>query len=286
MGIEKSVINSTVGESKQNEVINGYHNLFSVFLRERNKEEKGYPINEVNIFLLRYPICQSNTTLLTNPKSFTKIKDMKKLLTILCLVFLVSCSPSPEVPYEVPSHRLVKNGGMTYEIGSNDPFTGTSTEYQENGQPKEKIFYKNGREVSKTIFQYYENGQLGYKGNYKDGKEDGLSEGFYENGQLGYRWNHKDGKRDGLSEEFYDNGQLLSRGNYKNGKKIGDWNSYKKNGEDISNGLWERFYDNGQLMMRGNLKDGKEDGRWIFFDRDGNLTETSVFKDGERVLKE
>ena len=262
MGIEKSVINSTVGESKQNEVINGYHNLFSVFLRERNKEEKGYPINEVNIFLLRYPICQSNTTLLTNPKSFTKIKDMKKLLTILCLVFLVSCSPSPEVPYEVPSHRLVKNGGMTYEIGSNDPFTGTSTEYQENGQPKEKIFYKNGREVSKTIFQYY------------------------ENGQLGYRWNHKDGKRDGLSEEFYDNGQLLSRGNYKNGKKIGDWNSYKKNGEDISNGLWERFYDNGQLMMRGNLKDGKEDGRWIFFDRDGNLTETSVFKDGERVLKE
>ena len=48
---------------------------------------------------------------------------MKQLLTILCLVLLVSCSdepppePTPEVPYEVPSHRLVNNGGMTYETG-------------------------------------------------------------------------------------------------------------------------------------------------------------------------
>ncbi|SVD94364.1 uncharacterized protein METZ01_LOCUS447218, partial [marine metagenome] len=111
---------------------------------------------------------------------------MKKLLTILCLVLLVSCSdqPPPEVPYEVPSHRLVKNGGMTFEIGSNDPFTGTSIEYHENGQPEEKIFYKNGREVSTTEFDYYENGQLRSRSNYKNGELDGLYEGFYENGQL------------------------------------------------------------------------------------------------------
>ena len=96
---------------------------------------------------------------------------MKKILTILCLVLLVSCSdqpppePPPEVLHEVPSHRLINNGGMTFEIGSNDPFTGISIEYHENGQPEEKIHYKNGKEVSNTSFSYYENGQLKEKEN-------------------------------------------------------------------------------------------------------------------------
>ena len=64
-----------------------------------------------------------------------------RLLIILCLVLLVSCSLTlpPEVPYGVPSHRLINNGGMAFEIGSNDPFTGITIEYRENSQIKEKI---------------------------------------------------------------------------------------------------------------------------------------------------
>ena len=75
------------------------------------------------------------------------MKIMKKLLTILCLVLLVSCSLTlpPEVLYGAPSHRLINNGGMTFEIGSNDPFTGITIEYRENSQIKEKITYKNGK---------------------------------------------------------------------------------------------------------------------------------------------
>ncbi len=37
---------------------------------------------------------------------------MKKLLTILCLVLLVSCSPPPEVP----SNQLVERQGVTYQV--------------------------------------------------------------------------------------------------------------------------------------------------------------------------
>ena len=48
---------------------------------------------------------------------------MKKLLTILCLVLLVSCSN------EVPEDKLVYRQGITYEVNSTTPFTGQSVKY-------------------------------------------------------------------------------------------------------------------------------------------------------------
>ena len=63
---------------------------------------------------------------------------MKKLLTILCLVLLVSCSN------EVPDDQLVERQGITYEINSQTPFTGSSVTYHENGQLKKRVDYKKG----------------------------------------------------------------------------------------------------------------------------------------------
>ena len=60
---------------------------------------------------------------------------MKQLLTILCLVFLVSCSN------EVPPSQLVERQRIKYEINSTTPFTGSSVSYHDNGQLKEKINY-------------------------------------------------------------------------------------------------------------------------------------------------
>ncbi len=48
---------------------------------------------------------------------------MKQLLTILCLVLLVSCSN------EVPDDQLVERQGVTYQVNSEKPFTGISVEY-------------------------------------------------------------------------------------------------------------------------------------------------------------
>ena len=80
------------------------------------------------------------------------VRHMKQLLTILCLFLLVSCSN------EVPSHRLIENGGVTYEIGSNDPFTGVSIGYK-NGVLTERVNFKKGKqEGPRKIF--FENGQL------------------------------------------------------------------------------------------------------------------------------
>ena len=112
---------------------------------------------------------------------------MKKLLTILCLVLLVSCSPTP--PPEVPSDKLVERQGITYKVNSTTPFTGTSV-------------------------GYHENGQLEFRSNYKDGKPEGLWKRFHENGQLEGRGNSKNGEPDGLWENFHENGQTTSEKNY------------------------------------------------------------------------
>ena len=113
-----------------------------------------------------------------------------KILVILSLIVLVSCSPT-----EVPSEKLVERGGITYLINSQTPFS--------------------GRSVS-----YYENGQLEFKINYKDGKENGLWEEYHENGQLRERGNFKDGKRDGLWEGYHENGRLEFKRKYRNGKLL------------------------------------------------------------------
>ena len=94
---------------------------------------------------------------------------MKKLLSILCLLFLVSYSYAKEVP----SHRLIKNGGMAFEMGSNNPFTGTSTSYCNNAQPNVITTYKNGMLAEQEYFLYYDNNQLGEY------------EKFIDNNQLG-----------------------------------------------------------------------------------------------------
>ena len=49
---------------------------------------------------------------------------MKKLLPILFILIITSCSKP-----EIPSHRLIENGGLFYELDSNKPFTGSSVKY-------------------------------------------------------------------------------------------------------------------------------------------------------------
>lgn len=112
---------------------------------------------------------------------------MKKLLPILFVLIITSCSK------EVPLEQTVERNGITYEVNSEEPLTGT------------------------TVL-FHENGQLSYKGNFKDGKMEGLWEGYHQNGQVHYKGNYKDGERDGLWESYDVNGNLESKDNYKDGE--------------------------------------------------------------------
>ena len=77
---------------------------------------------------------------------------MKRLLTILCLVLLVSCSQEPPL--------LIIRDGITYDQNTNEPVTG-------------------------IVETFHENGQLEFRGTVIDGKPvDGLWELFDEDGNL------------------------------------------------------------------------------------------------------
>ena len=134
---------------------------------------------------------------------------MNKTLIVLSLVLLASCAPN-----EVPFGNLVERQGVTYEINSQTPFTGTSVRYHDNGQLEFKRNWKDGKRVGLSEW-YHENGQLKSKSNWKDGKRVGLSEWYHENGQLWMKGNAKDG----LVEWYYENGGLKSKVCYKNGEK-------------------------------------------------------------------
>ena len=146
---------------------------------------------------------------------------MKRLLTILCLVLLVSCSN--EVPTEVTPQPLevvtgpfLVRDGITYDQNTNEPFTGIVEEFHENGQLMGRGNFIDGkREGLKEVF--YRNGQLQYRGNHIDGEIDGLSESFHGNGQLRWRTNYIDGKLEGPLEYFDRNGNLTKTETYRNG---------------------------------------------------------------------
>ena len=150
---------------------------------------------------------------------------MKKLPVLLCIFLLSACAPS-----EVPSDKILERNGIKYEINSQIPFTGVSTDYYENGQLEYKKTFKNGVENGLSE-DYSANGQLKQKVTYKDGELNGLSENYYENGPLRYKSILKDGVENGLTESYHENGQLRTESNWKDGER---------------NGLYEGYYENGQ----------------------------------------
>ena len=66
---------------------------------------------------------------------------MKILLSIFCLLILVSCSN------EVPVDQLVERNGVFYEVNSQTPFTGSVVKYHDNGQLRSSSCLDNGEFV-------------------------------------------------------------------------------------------------------------------------------------------
>tara|TARA_B110000003_G_C16207896_1_gene362135 strand:- start:72 stop:491 length:420 start_codon:yes stop_codon:yes gene_type:complete len=126
---------------------------------------------------------------------------MKKLLPILCVLIITSCSK------EVPSDQLV---------GELDGFIQS---YFENGQLETSGQYKNGKKDG-VHERYFVNGQVMLKEKFLDGNRDGLNQSFHMNGQLKTEIYYKDGKgilqfftEDGLLENIYcfqDNPEIMT----------------------------------------------------------------------------
>ena len=67
----------------------------------------------------------------------------------------------------------------------------------------------------------------------------------------------------------YENGHIKNRGTRKDGQYL--------------HGLYEQFHENGKLKMKGEKNKGKNNGIWEYHDKEGNLTKTEEYKDGELI---
>ena len=139
---------------------------------------------------------------------------MKKLLPILFVLIITSCSPPPEVDWD----QLVEREGVYYEVYSQIPFTGSSISYDGNGQLSTKRNYTDGEFDGLHEF-YDENGPM-EQYNYKDGKLDGPSIVFHENGSILSKYNFKEGKFHGTVEYFGYEGQLIERTCYQDDETV------------------------------------------------------------------
>ena len=190
---------------------------------------------------------------------------MKNLPLLLLFALLASCAR------EVSKDRLVERDGITYEVLSTEPYSGSVyTEYEKLGRVKNGE-YVDGLKEGPWIL-YYENSQLDRKGSYKSGNRVGPWEFYLESGQLKIASSfNKDGEQEGLLELYYKNGQLEVRSFYKKGKE---------------NGPVEVYYENGQLHFKGSMKDGEFDGLVEYYNEAGVMITEVLFNDGERTSEE
>ena len=108
--------------------------------------------------------------------------------------------------------------------------------------------------------QYEVNSEVGFTGKYVE---------YFKNGQKLIEKDYKNGKLEGLVTEWHENRQKKSEIKSKNGKVV--------------DGLLIEWHENGQKRSEANWKNGDFDGVVTFWDKEGDVTETETYKDGELV---
>ena len=145
---------------------------------------------------------------------------MKKLTSIILILFLsLLSSPSWSenlvckytgfnCPPEILEAALIKVGGIYYKKFTDIPFTGKIIGGKRQGSMKDGKF--------DGLWKIYnEKGQLKTKINYKDGKPHGLFEKYYiDRGTLMEKGNFKNGVQDGEWIYYNINGSILFKRQY------------------------------------------------------------------------
>lgn len=135
---------------------------------------------------------------------------------------LISCGEENKVrEVSVIQERV----GIAYAVNESEPYTGLLIDIYPNGQRKNKIFFKNGKEEGQRTL-WYENGQKAIETHFKNGKEEGLKTSWYENGQKAFVINYTGGYKDGWRTSWYLNGQKHTQIEFIGGKKSSSGSIY------------------------------------------------------------
>jgi uncharacterized protein len=225
---------------------------------------------------------------------------MKKFtcLLILSSVLLLGCADP-----EIPSHRLIENGGISFEIGSNSPFNGIANEYRD-AKLHSLSYFKEGFLYKKETF--YSNALLRSVEVISDAglttislfSEEGIDitdqehKTFWDNGVLKTSFQYSKGLKDGLWEDFNMDGVSVRRSLWRNGIlleplkfglfKLRDGLPYLGGDTKPYSGLIE--FDVDQENFKGKLihqfNDGRPEGISDQYYENGNLRLFSTIKSG------
>ena len=174
-----------------------------------------------------------------------KHNDVLKLFlkTILFLGFFLLCSCNT---YYSDQHIEIKEDGLIYKVGRENPFTGRIIDTLNNNILEYEVVegIKNGVFRVSSI-----DGIVTIMGNVEDNMNIGEWNYYYPNGQLESNGNFKNDLPEGKWMWYYSNGNIKESGTFLDGLKIGRWYKYNGEGSLISIIL----YDNGEIIDESHL---------------------------------
>ncbi len=171
------------------------------------------------------------------------------------------------------------------------PENGEYFAYDENGEIKQRSFYKDGKrngedrvykkgllaerktfvdDVLEGFVELYDNGVMKMNIKYSNNVPNGVGYFFHKSGYVNAIAWYKDGLLEGPFLVFAEDGALVKRSFYKENKQ---------NGKSIV------YHDNGMIYESGQYKENQKDGTWVTKDKDGKLMQTVVFNNGAVISK-
>lgn len=193
-------------------------------------------------------------------------------IVIILSMIVVSCEK------KVSHDKLVERNGITYEVNSQEPFSGSSVEYHNDGKTMLKsIHFKDGLKDGVSN-EWHENGQMKMELIFKTGQASGTSYSWYKNSQVRSEGIWENGKLNGIYKLWHENGNLRAEKSYTNDQLQGNQKTWYENGQQASegtftentlDGIFLEWHQNGTKMTEGNYLKGHKVGSWSYWNKDG-----------------
>ena len=233
---------------------------------------------------------------------------MKNLSLTFCLVITALASPVWSETLDNLVFRYEKffpkfsdepfNGkieGLIQGTLKNGLWDGEYLEFQDDGQLKIKVIYKDGKIESPTKTYIETDYTQGLWTEYNLVMREGVLFSQFSNKPFSGEISGKiqatirDGLWSGQYLQFWENGQLRVKRFYTKNTAIGPYEVLSQNGvlqdkgffkDGIPEGLRETYHSNGKLASKSLFKDGIEDGIFETYYETGQFKSKSFFKDG------
>ena len=157
---------------------------------------------------------------------------MTRILSLLFLVAIVSCSSNKNLTEEKPKNGIYKeyhDNGIYSELNYANGILIDGKSYFKNGELYEEYTIKNGKLNGPTV-RYYESGEKETVYEVEDDIVIGGT-GYFKTGEKKYDFKYENGERNGITIEYFKSGKKKMEWNYSNDKLKGQSIEYFENGD-------------------------------------------------------